>query len=219
MPTDRDSLEQQPADGSATRADELTASLSNGFRGVATSMSGVLANLNLVVSFSLLAAIVSLWFDFRGAYTATKVALSPVAAALLPSVLVGLTVFVIVWCVVYGWRYVQSIRTKLVPGLNAKAHLKNLVPDIESCLFFLEEFGHAEDERKPRLMRYISDIGENLSDDLQTIGLDGPTAYSIQSALPYHYQGEPNVEELHRLIRTLAPLARKGKVEEARRIY
>ena len=102
-------------------------------------MSGVLANLNLVVSLSLLAAIVSLWFDFRGAYTATKVALSPVAAALLPSVLVGLTVFVIVWCAVYGWRYVQSVRAKFVPDLEAKDGLKKLVPEIESCLFFLEE--------------------------------------------------------------------------------
>ena len=218
MPTDRDSSEQQPADGSVTRADEWAASLSNSLRGVATSMSGVLANLNLVVSLSLLAAIVSLWFDFRGAYTATKGAFSPVAAALLPSVLVGLTVFVIVWCVVYGWRYVQSIRTKLVPGLKAKTHLKNLVPDIESCLFFLEEFGHAEDERKPGLMRYIRDIGENLSEDLETIGLDGPTAYSIRYTLP-SYDLDPNVEELRRLLKVLAPLARSGKVEEARRIY
>ena len=186
-------------------------------------MSGVLANLNLVVSLSLLAAIVSLWFDFRGAYTATKVALSPVAAALLPSVLVGLTVFVIVWCVVYGWRYVQSIRTKLVPGLNAKVHLKNLVPDIESCLFFLEEFGHAEEERKDSLIRYIRDISESLCEDLETIGLDGPTAYSIQSALPQHglpYDHTvPYLNELRRLLEVLAPLARSGKVEEARRIY
>ena len=108
MPTDRDSSEQQPAD-------EWTASLSNNLRGVATSMSGVLANLNLVVSLSLLAAVISLWLDFRGAYTATKSVLSPVTAALFPSVLVGLTVFVIVWCTVYGWRYVQSMRAKMVP--------------------------------------------------------------------------------------------------------
>ena len=87
MPTDRDSSEQQPADGSETRAREWTASLSNSLQGVATSMSGVLANLNLVVSLSLLAAVVSFWLDFRGAYTATKGVLSPVAAALLPSVL------------------------------------------------------------------------------------------------------------------------------------
>ena len=111
----------------------------------------------------------------------------------------------------------------MVPGLNAKAQLKSLVPDIESCLFFLAEVGHAKDERKPRLMRYISDIGENLSEDLETIGLDGPTAYSIRCAIPYHDlpygHVDPKVEELHRLIRTLAPLARKGKVEEARRIY
>ena len=223
MPTDRDSSEQQPADGSATRADEWTASLSNSLGGVATSMSGVLANLNLVVSLSLLAAVISFWLDFRGAYTATKSALSPVTAALLPSVLVGLTVFVIVWCVVYGWRYVQSIRTKLVPGLNAKVHLKNLVPDIESCLFFLEEFGHAEEERKDSLIRYIRDISESLCEDLETIGLDGPTAYSIRYALPYpnlpYEHVEPYVEQLRRLLKALAPLARKGKVEEARRIY
>ena len=218
MPTDRDSSEQQPADGSETRAREWTASLSNSLQGVATSMSGVLANLNLVVSLSLLAAVVSFWLDFRGAYTATKGVLSPVAAALLPSVLVGLTVFVIVWCAVYGWRYVQSMKAKLLPDLQAKVGLKKLVPDIESCLFFLEEVGHTSERRHIR-MGDISEIGLSLWEDLQTIGLDGPTAYSIQSALPYHDHGEPNVEELHRLLKALAPLARSGKVEEARRIY
>ena len=181
-------------------------------------MSGVLANLNLIVSLSLLAAVISFWLDFRGAYTATKSVLSPVAAALLPSVLVGLTVFVIVWCAVYGWRYVQSMRAKLVPDLEAKAGLKKLVPDIESCLFFLEEVVHARDERKHTLMSYISEIGLSLWEDMQTIGLDGPTAYSIRSALP-HFDDDPNVEELRRLLKVLAPLARSGKVEEARRIY
>ena len=218
MPTDRDSSDQRPEDGSATRAVEWTASLSNSLRGVTTSMSGVLANLNLVVSLSLLAAIVSFWFDFRGAYTATKDVLSPVAAALLPSVLIGLTVFIIMWCALYGWRYIQSIRTKLGPDLKAKADLKKLVPDIESCLFFLEKVGHAKDERKYNLMRYISELGLSLWEELQTIGLDGPTAYSIQSALPYRDE-EPNVEELRRLLKALAPLARSGKVEEARKIY
>ena len=220
MPTDSDSSEQQPADGSATRADEWTASLSNSLRRVATSMSGVLANLNLVVSLSLLAAVISFWLDFRGAYTATKSVLSPVTAALLPSFLVGLTVFVIVWCTVYGWHHVQSMRAKLVPDLEAKAGLKKLVPDIESCLFFLEEASHAKDERdKYRLMRYIRESCLSLWEDMQTIGLDGPTAYCIQDALPYHDHDEPNVEELRRLLKVLAPLARSGKVEEARRIY
>ena len=219
MLTDRDSSENQPADGSATRADEWTASLSNSLRGVATSMSGVLVNINLVASLSLLAAVISFWLDFRGAYTATKSVLNPVTAALLPSVLVGLTVFVIVWCAVYGWRYVQSMRAKMVPDLEAKAGLKKLVPDIESCLFFLEEVDHVEGQRKHTIMRYIREIGVSLWEDMQSIGLDGPTAYGIQDALPYHDDDEPNVEELHRLIRTLAPLARRGKVEEARRIY
>ena len=182
-------------------------------------MSGVLADLNLVVSLSLLTAVVSFWLDFRGAYTATKSVLSPVAAALLPSALVGLTVFVLVWCAVSGWRYVQCMRAKLVPDLGAKAGLKKLVPDIESCLFFLEEVGHVEDERKHTLLRYISEIGLSLWEDLQGVGLDGPTVYSIGAALPDHDGDEPNVEELRRLIKTLAPLARKGKVEEARRIY
>ena len=219
MPTDRDSSEQQPADGSATRADEWTASLSNGLRRVATSMSGVLANLNLVVSLSLLAAVISFWLDFRGAYTATKSVLSPVAAALLPSVLVGLTVFVIVWCAVYGWRYVQSTRAKWVPDLESKDGLKKLVPGIESCLFFLEEVSHAKDERKQTLMGYISEIGLNLWEEMQEAGLDGPTVYCIQSALPRFDDDDPNVEELRRLLKVLAPLARSGKVEEARRIY
>ena len=219
MPTDRDSSERQPADGSATRADEWTASLSNSLRGVATSMSRVLANLNLVVSLSLLAAVISFWLDFRGAYTATKSVLSPVTAALLPSILVGLTVFFIVWCAAYGWRYVQSTRAKMVPDLEAKAGLKKLVPDIESCLFFLEEASHVQDERdKYRLMRYVRESCLSLGEDMQTLGLDGPTAYCIQDALPFLDQDEPNVAELYRLMRTLAPLARKGKVEEARRI-
>ena len=183
-------------------------------------MSGVLANLNLVVSLSLLAAVISFWLDFRGAYTATKSVLSPVAAALLPSVLVGLTVFVIVWCTVYGWRYAQSMRSRLVSGLEAKAGLKKLVPDIESCLFFLEEAIHVQDEReKHRLMRHISEICVSLWEDMQDVGLRGPTAYCIYSALPFHDADEPNVEELHRLLKTLAPLARSGKFEEARRIY
>ena len=219
MSQDRESSERQRADDSETHADQWTESLSNGLREVATSMSGVLANLNLVASVSLLAAVVSLWFDFRGAYTATEGALSPVAAALLPSIMVGLTVFVTAWCAVYGWRYVQSTKAKLTPHLETKAALKKLVPDIESCLFFLEEAGHVEIERRHTLMRYISEIGLSLWEDMQEEGLDGPTVYSIGAALPHHDDNEPNVEELHRLIKTLAPLARKGKVEEARRIY
>ena len=111
------------------------------------------------------------------------------------------------------------MKAKLLPDLQAKVGLKKLVPAIESCLFFLEEVGHTSDRRKHDLMGYISEIGRSLWEELQTIGLDGPTAYSIQSALHYHDHGEPNVEELHRLLKALAPLARSGKVEEARRIY
>ncbi len=71
-----------------------------------------------------------------GRYTATEGALNPVAAALLPSTLVGLTVFVIAWCAVYGWRYVESTKAKLIPQIEKRTALKRLVPDIESCLFF-----------------------------------------------------------------------------------
>ena len=77
-----------------------------------------------------------------------------------------------------------------------------------------------KDERdKYRLMHYISEIGLSLWEDLQTIGLDGPTAYCIQDALPDFDGDEPKVEQLRRLLKVLAPLARSGKVEEARRIY
>ena len=219
MSRDQESSKRQGADGSETHADQWTESFSNGLGGIATSMSGVLANLNLVASISLLATVVSLWFDFRGAYTATEGALSPVAAALLPSTLVGLTVFVIAWCAVYGWRYVQSTKARLSPHLETKTALKKLVPDIESCLFFLGEAGRVETRRRHTLMRYVSELGLSLWEDMQDAGLDGPTVYSIGAALPHDHEDEPDVEELHRLIKTLAPLARKGKVEEARRIY
>ena len=214
MPTDQNSSERQPADGSSTGAE------SNGLREVATSVSGVLANLNLVVAISLLAAVVSFWFDFRGAYSATKEVLSPVAAASLPSILVGLTAFVIAWCVVYGWRYFQSIGSTLDPGFNAKADLKKLVPVIESCLFFLEVAEHSKDDRKHRLMGYISETGWTIWEELLTIRLDGSTAYCIRSALPGDHPDEvPNVQELQRLLKALLPLARRGKTKEARRIF
>ena len=218
-----DSSEEDPADGPATGADEWKASMSNSFRGMVVSMTGVLTNLNLVGSLALLAALVSFWLDFRDAYTATKSAineLSPIAAALLPSILVGLTVFVIVWCAVYGWRYVQSMRAKLAPDLKMKAELKKLVPDIESCLFFLEEAGHVKDERsRHRVMSCIGESCLSLWEDMESAGLGGPTTYSIQSALPYGHEDEPDVKELHRLIKTLVPVARSGNVKEASRIY
>ena len=222
MPTNRESSEPEPANGSVTRANKWTALLSNSLREVAASMSRVLVNLNLVVSLSLLATVMSFWLDFRGAYTATKSVLNPVTAALLPSILVGLTVFVIVWCMAYGWRYVKSAKAKLVPDLEMKAGLKNLVPDIETCLFFLEEAMKVKDEGdKRRLMGYVRQTCSSLWEDMDTIGLDGSTVYCIIDALPYHDDDDddPNVEELHRLITMLVPLARKGKVEEARRIY
>ena len=222
-PPARDSSGQQPLDGSPIDADEMTESLSNSLRRAAASTQSVFTNLNLVVSLSLLAALVTIWIDFRGAYTATMDATtkhSPVVAGLLPSILVGLTVFTIVWCVVYGWRYVQSLRAKLDPDVELKAGLKELVPDIETCLFFLEKVGSVEDERyQHRLKQYISDSCRSLWEDMQTIGLDGPTAYSLASALPFDDAYKPNVEELNRLLKTLAPLARSGNVKEARRIY
>ena len=68
-------------------------------------------------------------------------------------------------------------------------------------------------------MRYDSELGLSLWEDMQDAGLDGPTGYSIGAALPHGHENEPDEEELPRLIKTLAPLAHKGKVEDARRIY
>ena len=222
-PSNRDSSEQHPFDGSATHVGQWTASLSNSLRRMAESTQNVIANLNLVASLSLLASLVSFWIDFRGAYTATKDAInesSPVAASLLPSILVGLTVFVIVWCVVYGWRYAQSLRAKFAPDLEMRAGLKKLVPDIEACLFFLEEAEHVQDERQRyRLMRNINESCLSLWEDMQDIGVDGPTVYSINSALDFGGRDGLNLEELHRLLKALAPYARRGDVKEARRIY
>ena len=223
MPRNRDDSEGDLEDDSAARPDGLTASLSDGFRGITAAMNGVFANLNLVGTLSLFIALVSYWLDFRGAYTATTDAIhefSPVAAGLIPSALVGLTVFVMIWCAVYGWHFVQSARAKLVPDMKTRADLKRLVPDIESCLFFLERASQAIDERdKYRLKGYISESCLSLWEDMQSIGLDGPTVYCIGEALPFHSEDDPNVEELYRILKALTPLARSGKVREARRLY
>ena len=223
--SDRDSADENALGDSATHGGQFTAALSRSLSRIGESIQTIVANLNLVASVSLLASLASFWIDFRGAYTSTKDAInqtSPVAGGLFPSILVGLTVFVIAWCVVYGWRYASSWRAKLAPDLATKAGLKKLVPDIEACLFFLEEAEHVQDERqRDRLIGNISEMCLSLWEDMQDAGLNGPTVYSIGSALPWSGRSreEPNVEELRRLLRALAPLARRGNVREARRIY
>ena len=185
--TTRDSSGEDPEDSSALRTNQWTSSISSSFLRLGESITSVLTNLNLVGSLAVLAALVSFWLNFRGAYAATKSAvneLSPIAASLLLPILVGLTVFVIVWCTAYGWRYVQSMTEKSVPYLKAKRDLKKLAPDIESCLFFLEEAIHAEDEmKKHRLRGYIGEICLSLWEEMVHTELDGPTAYCIQDAL------------------------------------
>ena len=185
--TTRDSSGEDPEDSSALRTNQWTSSISSSFLRLGESITSVLTNLNLVGSLAVLAALVSFWLNFRGAYAATKSAvneLSPIAASLLLPILVGLTVFVIVWCTAYGWRYVQAMTAKSVPYLKAKRDLKKLTPDIESCLFFLEEAIHAEDEmKKHRLRGYIGEICLSLWEEMVHTELDGPTAYCIQDAL------------------------------------
>ena len=217
MSRDQESSKRQGADGSETHADQWTESFSNGLRGMATSMSGVLANLNLVASISLLAAVVSLWFDLSGCVHRYRGCTEPrcrCPIAVDPGRTYGLRD-----CMVCSLWLALSTKAKLTPHLETKTALKKLVPDIESCLFFLEEAGRVETRRRHTLMRYVSERGLSLWEDMQDAGLDGPTVYSIGAALPHGHENEPDVEELHRLIKTLAPLGRKGKVEEARRIY
>ena len=216
----RDSLEEDLVDSSGPRTDKWMTSLSNSLGRMAESTQSVIRNLNLVGSLSILAALVSLWLDFRGAYTATIGAvdeLNPVIASLLPAALVGLTVFVTVWCAVYAVHYVRFLRARLVSGMEVRAGLKKLGPDIETCLFFLEKIDQVEDGwHQDLLLRYISEIGHTLWEEMLTLGLDGPTTYSIRSALPAqpaHDADKPDVAELQRLLKVLAPLARARRCQ------
>ena len=224
MRTDREFVE--PGGGEVATASESRwpTLLSGSFGAAVTALSSVLVNLNLIVSFALLAATVSLWFDFRGAYTITKGELDPVASGLLPAVMVGTTVMVSAWCALSCWRYLLYIREIVFPGSKAKSDLKKLVPVIETCKFFLDEVEHAEDFKKHRLMGYINETGMTIWEELLDMGLDGPTAYRIQQALRDDQalrdgsDDEPDVPELRLLFDVLAPLARRGKTEEAKRI-
>ena len=221
-------MEEDLVDGSGSRTDKSLTSLSNSLGRVAESTQGVIRNLNLVGSLSILAALISLWLDFRGAYTATIGAvdeINPVIASLLAPGLVGLTMFVTVWCAVYGWYYARFLRARLVSKMEARAGLKKLVPDIETCLFFLEKIDQVEDGwHQEQLMRYISEISITLWEEMLTLGLDGPTAYIIKSAMPWRPDDnmpydKSTVAELQRLLKALAPLARRGDIKEASRIY
>lgn len=221
-------MEEDLVGGSRPRTDKILTSLSNSLGRMAESTQGVIRNLNLVGSISILATLISLWLDFRGAYTATIGAvdeINPVMASLLPSALVGLTMFVTVWCAVYGWHYARFLRVRLISKMEVRASLKKLVPDIEICLFFLEKIDQVEDRwHQDQLMGYISEISLTLWEEMLTLGLDGPTAYSIKSATPSRSDDnmpydKSTVAELQRLLKALAPLARRGKVKEARMIY
>ena len=218
-----DSYGEDSMGNSETRTGKLVTSLSDSLGMVAESTKNVIRNLNLVGSISILVALASLWLNFRGAYTATVGAvgeLNPVVASLFPSALIGLTVFFSIWCVVHGWYYAKCLRTRFGSELVVRVGLKKLVPEIETCLFFLERLDQVADEgHQERLLKYISESGLTVWEEMMSLGLDGPTAYGIQAVTSWNEFDRTDTKELQRLLKLLLPLARRGKVKEARRIY
>ena len=222
-PPNFETSEQHPSGDPTDHASGWTTSLSHSFRQLAAHIQDTLANVNLVGSLSLLAALVSFWFDFRGGYTITRNALndlSPVGAGLLPSILIAMTVFMTVWFLLYGWRYAITLRAKLDPDSDAKSQLKKIAPDIENCLFFVGELRRVEEQsERQALMEHIGDSCVNLCVALQDMGIDGPTTYKLGLIGPDHYNQQIDAEGVQRLLSTLAPLARRGNVRDARRAY
>ena len=220
--TRSDASEKTDKEDSQSGINERTSSIVDNLEKMARSTTDVVRNLNLVGSLALLAALISIWTDFQGSYTATQAALeevSPILAALLPAILVALTLFLIIWLTVYGYHCGQYIRAKVAPDLRVRAELKNLVLDIETCLFFTEKAIENNDHTmQSSLKRHVGETCLSLWEDMQSAGLDGPTVYSLGAALGRNDE-TPDVEEIYRLLKKLEPLARSGKVQEARRIY
>lgn len=216
--------ERESPDNPATLASNWATSLSNIASQTGTKVKRVLTNLNLIGSLALLAALVSLWIDFRGTYTATEKAvtsLNPIAAGLLPSVLIGLTVFVTLWCLVYGWCCILWLRAKLDDDLSIRADLKKLTPDIEVGLLLLERVLQTEDANdKDRLVLAINYLCYELSESLADIVISDSLTSNLRDALHADDArlSANKINELKRLLEILAPLARRGNVKEIRRL-
>ena len=210
-----------PSEQSDQESSDWTQSLSNTLSEFSSSVKCVLSVFGFIASFSLFITLVTLWVNFQDAYLATTralTAISPLMSGLFPSILVGSTVFVAMWCIANGWYCIIVLRANFDSDIKARTALKSMAPDIEACLHRVVEYLQIEDDSlKERRWRRVYNGCLTIWEESHELEFEAPVFDDIHDALGNNAEGL-DAEELVRLLRDLAPLSRRGNVDGVRKL-